>query len=544
MSGTTIDARIPLAARAPEINPFAQLGQTAGVANALTQFQANQAQLQGRNAVGEAIQGAIDPATGKYDPARFYQLLQGNPMARYMAPEAMLQGKQLELGQTQLQTMQAQLGMVRLNHIRQALTGLLANPSATPQMVIEEITRLVSLPEGERPFSPQAAAAVLASMPQNPAQLREWLIQQAARADAGVAQLTPFLPQGVPVQTGGATEFMDRDPITGQIRPNTQVPNTPPTGERNQLVQRYNPVTRQMELVPRDQVAPMSTGTGAPAPGTAAPVSPLGTGRYPTSQAAPGPAAAVPAAPPLGAEQAAAAVGVGSGEQVTNLQRAAAEVPTMRAALDNMAGLLDQFESGPGADWQRMAQAWTNRNIPDLLGGRFEWNANRIASQEEFNKLAYQIAQSQFRALGGTGSNDQLASAMSTSPNELISRLGNKGIIAMLRGNTDAIGVQQREWQRWSQQNAAGPERYGEFLAQWNREFNPQVFQAIYLKPEQRAALVGSMTPTQFDQYAADFRRAIERGWIRAPTAELGRAARPNQRPRYEDPRNFGYTDN
>lgn len=577
MSGT-VNPQIPLGINTQYgQNNLEQLGQTAATLGALMNVRRGNEEFQSRQAVGGAASQAIDPATGHFDLNRFRQLMSQNPLSQYMSLEALGQASEIDIREQQLKIQQAQLGFIRLNNLRQSIAGLLANPSVTPDMVMSEIGKLSALPENERPFSPTMAAQVLGSMPRNPAELRNWLISQMARTDAGLQQIGTFLPQPMAIPNGGGTQILNRDPITGRVTDNTSVVNTPPTSEMNQLVQIYNPQTRQMLSVPRFMAGPMVNGGGwVVANPNQQGQSTFGNGRYPgtTPQVPPGapplspPGAVAPipgvipgvgaaATPPLGAEQAAARIGDVGGTQVGQLQTAAAEVPNMRSMLSNLNGLLDQFQPGPGADWQKTFQAWVNRNVPGLQALGVQFDPARIGSQEEFNKIASQIAQAQFRALGGSGSNDQLASAMSTSPNEYISQYGNKAIVALLRGNTEALDVQHRAWNNWARANSAGPERFGEFLSEWNRHFDPRVFQSTFMSPAERARMVSSMSRQEYEQYVENWRYAIANGWVRNPTGtNPGRQgtlpAAPDRAPaatvpaappvsQYQDPRLSGY---
>lgn len=534
----------------PPIDPVQRLGQLAQTGTALTQNQLLNEQLTSRRAQGDAALQAIDPSTGQFSPDQFRRNIAQNPLARFMSMEALSGAAALDRSQEALKIEQAQLGMLRLNNVRQAIGGLVARQDVSAQDVIAEIGRLASLPESERPFSPTMAAQVLATMPHNPAQLREWLISQMARTDAGLAHLQNLLPQGQLVPFGGGTAGVTWDPIRRQFVPtNFSVTNTPTPDQLNEFITVVGPDGRQYRVRNRD-ATPMVTGNNTPMPGgaplstppgQAQPGGPLGTGRYP---APPAPTAALTA----GETAASAVTGEAGGRQVASLNTAAAEVPNMRTMLGNMNTMLDSFEPGPGAGWQKLVQATINRNVPGIRYLGVEFDPKRIASQEEFNKLASQVAQAQFRALGGSGANFQLESAISTSPSETLTREGNRNIIALLRGNNEALAVQQREWQKWAQQNGAGPERYGDFLAQWNQVFDPRVFQAVYASAAGRRQMFQAMSPADQDRYIANFREAVNRGWVEMP-AEVRRAAQPTPRPAaapprpgYISPTEFGYT--
>lgn len=567
MSGT-VDGSIARGFAPPtgaQTNPLTQLGQIVGVANGLAQNRRENETFGAQQAIGRALQSSMDPQTGQVNPEAFRSAIAGNPLAGFLAPQALAQARALEQGTLQVQQTQAALGQQRLNNLRQSLQGLLTNPNTSRQDVVSAVGQLLALPESERPFSATVAAAQLASLPTDPAGVRRWLLGHMASTDQGLQQIQQFLPRPTPIQTGAETRFVDTNPLTNPGAAGQALPNQPGPGDRNALVQRYNPQTRQMELVPRQEVAPMVGGTGAAAPGTVpgagtppgtgggqAPRQlPFGDGRYPggaqppatggqrpqppaggprpgqvpgatgappvPGSQAPGPTSAVPASPPLGAQGAAEITAQRSAEQGVELGRQADQVPTMMATLGNMRTMLSQFNTGPGAAWTReMVNSW-NRVAPPTMQIRVEGTA----AQEEFVKLSTQLAQQQFQALGGTGANEQLASAMRTSPNETLSRMGNQSIIALLQGNADAIRVKNEEWQRWLA-SGRGPETYGQFSTDFNRSFDPRFFQAVYMSPESRRQMMNAMSETERREFNRNFRAAMERGWVRLPEAPSG----------------------
>jgi hypothetical protein len=532
-------------APAGNTNPFNQFSQTVDMANSINRFRREDETFNAQQTIGRALQNSMDPQTGQINQEAFKAEIANNPMAGFLAPQALAQAKALEQGNLQVQQTQALLGMARLNNMRQSVQGLLANPNVTRQDVVAAVGELLALPENERPFSATVAAATLANLPTNPAGVRQWLLQQMASTDQGLQQIQRFLPNPTGVQTGAATRFVDTNPLTNPNAAGQSVTNEPGPDARNNLVQRYNPNTRQMEFVPRQEIGPMVGGEGAPAtgtapgqgtpPGTGAPRPPMpaqqpggrpgmGDGRYPGSPRPgqvpgassppterPTPSAA-PAGPPLGAAGASEVVAQRSAEQSVELSRQADQVPTMMATLGNMKTMLTQFNTGPGAAWTREMVNAYNRIAPPTMQIRVEGTA----AQEEFVKLSTQLAQQQFQALGGTGANEQLASAMRTSPNETLSKMGNQSIIALLQGNADAIRVKSDEWQKWLS-SGRGPETYNQFSNEFNKGFDPRIFQAIHMSAESRRQMMNTMSQNEREDFNRNFRTAVDKGWVRVP---------------------------
>lgn len=224
---------------------------------------------------------------------------------------------------------------------------------------------------------------------------------------------------------------------------------------------------------------------------------------------------ALPASLPPGAAEAAVDTAKSGAALGNQLIAAANEVPAVKGILDNMERSLKQFTSGPGADWKRFATGLGVANLPESWqkeGGLLD--PRKVASQEEFNKLAYQLAQRQFQQLGGTGTDSKLSSAMSTSPNEMITKLGNEGIMQMLKGNNDAIATQAREWTKFK--NKFGANKYAEFIDQFNQEFNPRVFQFKYVPKKERQHWFDAMAPDEQKEFTRAAKIAVERGWLKA----------------------------
>jgi hypothetical protein len=285
--------------------------------------------------------------------------------------------------------------------------------------------------------------------------------------------------------------------------------------------------------ITRGQLLQMQGGAGAPVATPAPAVSnappPLGSGRYPALSQGPAtdaatalgspasvsgrPGMGVPAAPPLGAEAAANVMSSAAANQGVNLQQTADQVPQRKALLGNMEAALADFDSGPGRETWKTINAGTNR--------MFGINAQSIASTEDFAKLATQLAQSQFQSLGGTGTDAKLDSAMHTSPNLALSNLGNQQIIGLLKGNEDAINVKNQEWQSYLKKGGS-PQDYGAFSTQFNKQFDPRVFQSTYMDPGQRQDLLKGMTSSEKSQFQNTYNYAVQRGWIPDPRATNG----------------------
>ena len=526
MSGTV--SNVAAGFRSPEPpNMLGQLGTIANIGHTLATTRHQTAEFEGREAIGAALQDAMNPETGEVDYAKFKGLIEGNPMAAYMAPQALLQARALQLGGVQVQQQQAVLGMQRLNNLRQTLGGLLANPTVSRQEVINSVGSLLALPEDQRPFSPQVAAQALATLPENPAAIRQWLMQHMMSTDAGIAHAANFLPRPGAINIGGEIQQTVQDPITGRVEraPGgaSTLPVTPTPGERNEPTQTIDPSTGRPRIQTRQDALPMHDGQGRPISSPGAAASPFGTGRHPggARQQPPGaPPAGAPAAPtPPAQAQTGWAPGEAEAErgvaergaaQSAELARLAADVPNQDATLQNLEQFVEGFASGPASPLFRQAAGLWNQIAPNAL----QIQPREVANQEEFNKQAFQLANQQFTALGGTGTDGQLAAVMGTSPNEVMSYLGNRGIIALLRGNNRAIQVKNQAWQEWLA-SGHGANTWNSFNAEFNRNYNPRIFQMLYIRnPEDRRKVWEAMSTRDKENYARGLVNAFQAGWI------------------------------
>jgi len=447
----------------PPASPLQTLSGVAGLQNTLNQNRLFQQQFQTNKAVSQIYKQAINP-DGTIDQQKLTALLASDPNASYGLPQA-----------------------YHLDTLESYVAPLAANPKATSGDVVAAMANAMTMGHAD----PGTIAQLYGSMPKGPdgkideAQVPGWIQQQQFRMLTMQQQFEALHPAPTMVNTGQAQIPM-RLPAIG-------APSLAGPGIQNELpptTQRYNPQTRQMEFV----------GAGGASPG--------GSGMAPSG------GGGLAAGPPMGASSAADVTAQGAAHQGLNLQSRADQVPQNKATLGNLEGALDQFTSGPGQDWKKVAKTFVNVNSP--FGNVFD--PKSIASQEEFNKQAVMLAQQQFQTLGGTGTDAKLESTSLTSPNSELSKLGNKGIIAMLKGNEDAISVKNQAWQQWTQSH--GPETYGQFSTQFNKSYDPRVFQSQYLTPEDNKKMLSGMTASEKKSFANSYRTAIANGWVKLPGAQ------------------------
>jgi hypothetical protein len=163
---------------------------------------------------------------------------------------------------------------------------------------------------------------------------------------------------------------------------------------------------------------------------------------------------------------------------------------------------------GPLAHSEKKANQISQR----VLGFGVTMSPEEVAGIENFDKIGNQIALNQAGALGVT--DQRVQTSMGANPNSNYSYLGNKGILPILKGNEDAIALKAREWKKYSKANGAAS--YNDFSDEFNKDFNPQVFQFARMTPEQRSKFVGSIPDKeQAVQLARDLDAYKKKGWVK-----------------------------
>lgn len=440
---------------------------------------------QGRAALPDIYQKATNP-DGTIDAGRLGQLA---PTAGVMAPEVAAQAQARQQGQQAIDSK-------KMDNLRQWWQTL--DSSIYPHLndddpglhkkVMDSIYGLIGHPDSELNgglFDPKLAVQTAKEFygpdgkPLPPAEIRKKLagfhsrvidhIQQSEYVDAGVAQ--PGNQWGLP-------------------------PGTPIRMMRN-------------GAIAYDASRPRNSAAGQGAPG-----GPPGAAPMAPAAAAPGSGGAIPVtaggiAPQVqtGLTQTAAA----AADAASGFSRSALEAPNRKAIMANLENTIEKFEPGSKADWTLEMKKFANRNV---LPKGMQFDPESIASQEEFIKQATQLAQQQFSTLGGTGSNEQFGSAFKSNPNELMSKLGIKGVIQVLKGNEDALQRMHEMWQREIGTGGRNPGDFFKWRSEINQHFNPRVFQAEYMTSDERKKLLAGLSDTEKKKFAGDIRWARDNGWI------------------------------
>lgn len=442
-------------------------------------------QVQGREALGRAVTAATDATTGTTDWKRALAGLAGDPHGAFQVPELAGQVLDREQKQTTLDSSQLELSAARWKRVGDVSGTLLAEREPlTREGVIKTLSdQLVS----SGMFSDEHSVGMLTNfvqnLPKDDAGIRTALKNAYLTSNMTAERIATLMGTPASVDNGSEIIQQQQSPLTGETKVNAVIDKTRSPSEKAAMVQTWDPATKSYVLKPSGAIV------GDMAPGAVP-----GQGAQPQS---------VQSAPALGEPETASA----NVQQAQVLQQRAAIVPQRRAALKNMVDAVADFTPGPKADLTYAVGA-----LATMAGKAAPSTVRGVAAQEEFNKLAAQVALDQWGALGGSGSNEQLATAMKANPNTALSRMGIKNVAALLQGNEDAIGAQFDAWKKYSAVHGASS--YGDFLQGWNRYYDPRVFQAQHMDPGSLKSMLAKMSPEERKTFNRDQGIAKQAGWL------------------------------
>ena len=128
-----------------------------------------------------------------------------------------------------------------------------------------------------------------------------------------------------------------------------------------------------------------------------------------------------------------------------------------------------------------------------------------LASAETFHKLAQQVALAQAGQIGaGTDASRDLV--FGGNPNMDLSKMGNQQILHMLQGNADAITAKRSAWLQYAKQHGEGS--YASFSDDFNKTFDPRIFQQKYYTQPERSRMMDGMGAADRAQFLAKLKAA------------------------------------
>lgn len=438
-------------------DPLATYGQFLDIQNKQNTNKLAQMEIQGKQALGQAIQEATGP-DGQVDSNKLGNILKDPKNYAAAAAGAALgldlTGKQL--ANTNLQMGQNEQNNINLSNAWGARLSAAPNKTTAADLRNDVVDMMV---QGR--ITSAYGKSILADMPDDDKGARQFAITHfvSALGPAGQAAETEAPPIG--------PDFTPRKRTQGQFAATA--------------------------LGADDEAG--AAGGAPPNPAAPAGVSPAPVG------------AGVPAGAPPVELEAAKAAGANATNQATSLANVAMEVNNRKAMLHNMLDDVGEFTSGPWSD----DLARFNAGVNELFGTNF--NLEKVAANERFNKIANQIALAQASA-GGFNVTDLTKNMTSASnPHSGLSSTGVKSIIGMLLGNEDAIAVKWNEFEK----TGLPYSKFTQWSNQFNKNFDPRVFQSVYMSPNELRVMLGTMKGGDRDLFRRRYNYAVQQQWIPDP---------------------------
>ncbi len=484
---------------AKPMSPLETLSGVAGLQNTMNQNKLFQQEFKSKLGLNRIYKEAIDPNTGELDVSKL-QGLMGDPNVTMGLPQAYQNSQEAQKRNLEIKSAQVDNWKKHID-----ATSAAVAPFMKPGKSSAELATTLAQLKTNGVLNDQQVLDAWMSIPRDPkthmideTKIPEWAQAQQMKNIDSLARLNMYhpKPEFVDLPGGGKAPFsMPQMGSPQQVGPTIQAAASPTT-------QVFGP-----DGVPRYVGAPQ--GNNPYEPRAQGGTGPAAGGGMP-AQAGGGIAGQAAGMSPA-ASAASAESGKFSAQQGTTLQGRSDRVADNKAILGNLESELSApgFETGPGTSTVAKLAKFVNAQTG------FEFRAEGLSAREQFNKLAGMLAQSQFQALGGTGTDAKLDSATLTSPNSELSKLGNKGIIALLKGNEDAIAAKNQAWQAWQQAN--GPQSYGQFSVQFNKSYDPRVFQSQYLDGANKQKLLKGMTEAEQKAFRNSYNTAVTNGWIPDP---------------------------
>lgn len=505
-----IDASIPLGIQ-PQQNGLAQLGQTVDTARGLIGLQSASQQLGANQIISQAYQQATDPQTGQVDFGKLQALATQGGAGAFL-PEFMGKIGAQRNQQLAYDTGKLELALKQQTDIRNRIGSLMSSPSYGKGDMSGEIINAMGQALGAGTLPIDQAQREVASIPKDPAQQAEWIKQHYLNSLSGEAKIQAMLPRTQIVNTGGQTQVLNVNPLTGQPSIAGALQNSMTPGEAASEVSAVSPEGIPYSITRGQRVAQLQGG-GAGQAGY--------TGRFPGGQEGAAPAAnGLPSgalqtglSPAAQATQTAGAAAQAqqSATAAQELHSSAADTPMRVSLLQQARSALEGIQTGPGTDWRNTAKSFVNALGPDMAAKM--GLTDNVKNYDEFKKILTNYASSVSGSLG-TGTDARLNAAVTGNANPNISKLANDDILVKTIAAEKMRAAQDYAWQN----SGNTPDKFNQWQSQWNKSVSPDAFAFVEMNPaQQKEFLSRQQKAGTLNQFKSGLGNLVRSGVISMP---------------------------
>lgn len=490
-----LDPTIPLQIQ-QQPNPLQQIQQPIQTAQGLLALRQNQMQLGANQAISQAYSQSINP-DGSIDFNKLQGLAAQNGAGAFL-PQFMQQIAQQRNSQLQYDTGKLDLALKQQQSLRGMIGSLAVDPDMGKTDMSAKIAGQISdaVQSGLLPLD--RGISEVQSIPTDPRAQAGWIQNHLINSLTGEAKLQALMPKTQVVNTGGQTQIVNTNPLTGQPSVAGTLNNTLTPGEAASRIQAVGP-----------DGTPGTIPLGSTVPGAAGGYS----GRYPQGGEGGQPNGFVASGLSPAAQSASTSQGATSNTAAQTLHDAAADAPMRVNLLENARDALSGINTGPGSDWRNQAKSFLNALAPDTA--KAIGYTGDVQNYDEFKKILTNYASSVSGSLG-TGTDARLNAAVTGNANPNISKLANEDILAKT-----IAAEKMRAAQDYAFQNSGlTTDKFNQWQSQWNKSVDPQTFVFASMNPQQQQAFISRQSPAQLAQFKSSLGNMVRNGLIQLPAGQ------------------------
>jgi hypothetical protein len=495
-----LDPSIPL--QTQQQNPLAALQQPLQTAASLQSLKQNQMRLGANQAISDAYKQSVDPNTGEVDFGKLQSLASQNGAGAFL-PEFMGQIAQQRNSQLQYDTGKLEQALKQQQNLRGMIGSLAIDPNLGKADMAPSIAQQIVSAVQSGLLPQDAAVRELKSIPGDPGQQAAWVRNHLMNSLSGEAKLKTLMPQVQAINTGGATNVVAINPMTGEPTVTGTLQNTLTPGELAQNVEVIDPNTgRHYVITKAQQLANQAKQAQAPSQDY--------TGRYQQPGAPSGVPSGVLTSLGPSEQSALTAMGGSSNAAAQELHNSAADAPMRLNLLQQARDSLSGIQTGPGTDWRNTAKSFFNALAPDMAK-KIGWTGD-VQNYDEFKKILTNYASSVSGSLG-SGTDARLNAAITGNANPGISKMANEDILAKTMAAEKMRAAQDYAFQN----SGLTTDKFNQWQSQWNKSVNPDAFVFTSMNPQQQQAYLKRQTPAQMAKFKSDLGNLVRAGLIQMP---------------------------